>query len=130
MVLIQYMATSFISNFMHHVRIDSAEGQHVPQGRLFAGSIVPMAQHDHLAVVTRQQWECIHIIILNHNVFSAEPDVPEGSPDAEKPFHGANVWPDPSLLPAFRPAAEAYLGHLKQLSTRHVPWSIDTRKHM
>ncbi|KAK4601854.1 hypothetical protein RGQ29_011106 [Quercus rubra] len=35
-------------------------------------------------------------------------EVAEGDPEAEKPFYGPNVWPEPELLPGWRETMEKY----------------------
>ncbi|GBF96785.1 adenine guanine permease [Raphidocelis subcapitata] len=45
-------------------------------------------------------------------------EVPAGSPEADLPLHGPNVWPPPALLPGFRPAAEAYFREASTLGHR------------
>ncbi|XP_030952371.1 2-oxoglutarate-Fe(II) type oxidoreductase hxnY-like isoform X3 [Quercus lobata] len=35
-------------------------------------------------------------------------EVAEGDPEAEKPFYGPNVWPEPELLPGWRETMENY----------------------
>jgi isopenicillin N synthase-like dioxygenase len=45
-------------------------------------------------------------------------EVPAGSPEAELPLHGPNVWPPPALLPGFRPAVEEYFREASALGHR------------
>lgn len=45
-------------------------------------------------------------------------EVPAGSPEAAKPLHGPNQWPDAALLPRFRPVMTAYLDACVELGHR------------
>ena len=45
-------------------------------------------------------------------------DIPRCSPEAAKPLHGPNQWPDAAVLPAFRPAVQAYFEACTQLGFR------------
>ena len=45
-------------------------------------------------------------------------EVPAGSPEAELPLHGPNVWPPEALVPGFHAATEAYFSELSALGFR------------
>ncbi|GAQ82514.1 hypothetical protein KFL_001140020 [Klebsormidium nitens] len=45
-------------------------------------------------------------------------EVPLDHPDASKPLHGPNVWPDPALLPDWRPTMERYQAAMIQLALK------------
>eukprot|EP00897_Mesotaenium_endlicherianum_P001808 jgi/Mesen1/1655/ME000135S00656 len=42
-------------------------------------------------------------------------EVPHGDPRSEKPLHGPNQWPDPGVLPEWRPAMEEYFARVTEL---------------
>ncbi len=48
---------------------------------------------------------------LGRDLGPDDPDVRAG-----KPLHGPNTWPDPALLPAFRPTVEAYEAEMQRLA--------------
>jgi isopenicillin N synthase-like dioxygenase len=41
-------------------------------------------------------------------------------PEASKPLHGPNQWPDAKVLPNFRPAVEAYFRGCTELGFRYL----------
>jgi len=45
-------------------------------------------------------------------------EVSADSPEARKPLHGPNQWPDAAALPGFRPTMEAYLAACTELGHR------------
>lgn len=45
-------------------------------------------------------------------------EVPSTSPEAAKPLHGPNQWPDPQLLPRYREVTQAYFDALYGLGMR------------
>ncbi|GFR50656.1 hypothetical protein Agub_g12905, partial [Astrephomene gubernaculifera] len=48
-------------------------------------------------------------------------EVPADSPEASKPLHGPNQWPDPALLPHYRQVTWQYYEALYQLALRLLP---------
>eukprot|EP00877_Chromochloris_zofingiensis_P004722 jgi/Chrzof1/14250/Cz08g31020.t1 len=45
-------------------------------------------------------------------------EIPVDSPEASKPLHGPNQWPDEQLLPSYRAVTTAYFRAMQQLGTR------------
>lgn len=51
-------------------------------------------------------------------------EVPKGDPEAGTPLHGPNQWPDPSLVPLFRPIIMQYFEACTQAAFRCVPSTL------
>lgn len=55
-------------------------------------------------------------------------EVPKGDPEAETPLHGPNQWPDPAIVPLFRPTVMQYFEACTRLGFRLLDVLSDALK--